>query len=530
MKIIKATAKNFASYRDLEFNFDDVGVVLIQGPTGSGKSTLCDLVPWCFFGVTAKNGAADDVLSWSGGATEATVTLDTVSITRTRGKGRNDLYMTKNGEIIRGKDATDTQKRINETLGMTPELYLSGAYFHEFSQTAQFFTLSAKNRRQITEQIADLGMAANLQIKLSEYKKQLKKDLTKVQEELNITNTLFRNERDRSKDLASKRLRWLGDARRKRNDLIQRRDNFEAQKIKNIETLQSRIKPEADELDAIKIEITKLQTEVKRLQTEKCGTCGAPVNHGEVSKLKDVLHTRITRYHQLENIKETNAQYIAEIKRLKTQENHYQEQIDAFDYSNPYKQLSIVSVRTYKQLANKARNLETELNQLIEKETDAEILSDILDTFRASLIQNSVQQLEDHTNQLLTSHFDAEIKVSFVATDSDKIEIELSKDGNDCTFTQLSKGQRCLLKLCFGASVMELVANRNGLSIPHVFFDEALDGLDDALKLKAFNLLQTIASQHDTVYVVEHSQAFKMMFDTVYTVEMTGQGSKIGKT
>lgn len=46
--------KNFASFRELEFDFSNKGLTLIAGPTGSGKSTLLDAPSWCLFGVTSK--------------------------------------------------------------------------------------------------------------------------------------------------------------------------------------------------------------------------------------------------------------------------------------------------------------------------------------------------------------------------------------------------------------------------------------------------------------------------------------------
>ena len=77
---------------------------------------------------------------------------------------------------------------------------------------------------------------------------------------------------------------------------------------------------------------------------------------------------------------------------------------------------------------------------------------------------------------------------------------------------------------------MQTVANHNGLDFKQLFFDEALDGLDDTLKSKAFNLLQKLSTQYDQIYVVEHSQAFKSLFDTTYAVTLVNGESVIEKT
>jgi ABC-type lipoprotein export system ATPase subunit len=95
---------NFGSYKHLEFDFNSNGLTLISGPTGSGKSTLCDIVPWILFGRTSKGGAVDEVRSWDAEeATTGTLMLHGISITRSRKP--NDLTI----DGRRGKDLNDTQ-------------------------------------------------------------------------------------------------------------------------------------------------------------------------------------------------------------------------------------------------------------------------------------------------------------------------------------------------------------------------------------------------------------------------------------
>ena len=133
MRVIRAIAHNFGSYSVLDFDFTKKGLALISGPTGSGKSTLADIIPWALFGVTAKGGLADEVCSWNSDMpTSVALYLEDLTIVRIRGgkTKSNDLYFYESshendvhGNFTRGKDLKDTQRLINQRLGITPETY-----------------------------------------------------------------------------------------------------------------------------------------------------------------------------------------------------------------------------------------------------------------------------------------------------------------------------------------------------------------------------------------------------------------------
>src|ERR1017187_5196358 len=128
MRILSASATNFASYKELAFDFTNQGLTLVQGATGSGKSTLCDLVPWVLFGTTAKCGTVNDILSWPGDeVTRADVCVEiggvNYYITRTRGPKAKDNDLRWIVDCCwecpkRGKDLVDTQRLINQLLGI----------------------------------------------------------------------------------------------------------------------------------------------------------------------------------------------------------------------------------------------------------------------------------------------------------------------------------------------------------------------------------------------------------------------------
>ena len=154
-------------------------------------------------------------------------------------------------------------------------------------------------------------------------------------------------------------------------------------------------------------------------------------------------------------------------------------------------------------------------------------LYDLSFELRGELLKKAVNQIQSDTNGYLEKYFDAEIRVFFSAEDLDNFDVIIQKSGFECSFKQLSKGQRQLLKLCFAVSIMAASANTAGIHFSNIFMDEALDGLDDDLKIKAFNLLSELESEHESVIIIDHAPAFQNLFSKRYHVTMDSDVSSI---
>lgn len=465
LRILSIHLRNFGSYKSLDFNYESNGLTLIQGSTGSGKSTLCDAIPWVLFGKTAKGGAVDEVRSWTNEAsTEGIVHIYTngeyYGVKRVRGKGNNgnDLYIFDTTEpYIRGKDLNDTQKIINNLLGMDYELYLSGAYFHEFSQSAQFFTTTAKNRRLICEQLVDLSLAKKLQLAVSESSKTTGKDKDKAISSLATLTTNINLLKNMEQKERFKRDDWEKAQKLKLDNTIASYESFEKNRSKII--------------------------------SKKCNSCGTVLQEPKTI------------------IDDSPNPYAERLAALHDDKNPHTG--TAKDFSN--------EIEKYSSLI-KAE--EDSLQTINIKLSDLEQLSEVTDVFRSTLVKTTIVYIEENTNKMLSDFFDAEIRVTLEPSDADKLEVEIYKDGNVASFTQLSKGQRQLLKLTFGLSVMKAVGNHHGIRFNQIFLDEVLTGMDDNLKNKAFKLLEKEATEYDSIYVVEHSNEFKELFINKLTVEL----------
>lgn len=568
MRVKSCTVDNFASYEHLEFDFQDQGLTLIQGPTGSGKSTLCDIIPWVLFGRTAKGGAVTEVLSWPGDkSTSGTLRLSRMTVTRTRGPKPkdNDLSFCPNdGVVTRGKDIPDTQKLINQALGFDIDLYLAGAYLHEFSQTTQFFTTTAKHRRALCEQIADLKLPVELQDKIAFYKKENQTHLEVCQSKISAAskaleylNTRYDSDFKKSTEWAEKfeaKLTFLkikadnfeDERKNKLDNLYTSRDVFETRRSENLVALEGKIKTEMSfirtpEPLAEKIKILEAK-EAELAQASVCTHCGG-------NKENHALNALLKAKHDVSMQLVANTQHMAQLDRLirekkevKATENIFDARIAALTEStNIHLDLAKAHIQEKNPYLENLYDLTAEIQHTaaelslvrdflveVKMETgDLVLLDDIIADFRSVIVKNTIVDIEANTNRLLEKHFDAELRVEFEVQDADKIEVTITKDGNQCVFTQLSKGQRQMLKLAFGVSVMRCVSNHHGLWFNCLFLDEVLDGCDDTVRLKGVRMLEEIALNHESVFLVEHSEAVKAMIDNKYTVSLTNGRSEL---
>lgn len=534
MKVITCQAENFGSYKAVDFTFDSKGVTLIAGPTGSGKSTLCDLIPWILFGVTAKGGKVDEILSWSGGETFGTIGLDIdgLGVQISRSRRPNDLYyrteIDTDAEPIRGKDLQDTQKLINKLIGMDADLYLAGAYFHEFSQTASFFTTTPKNRRAITEQLVDLNLPVILQDRIKTQQKEVKNQLSATDNALFTMNAKVDILSKMCKETKNANDLWSHEQSNKVSILRGKSDNFEITKAHKIRSLEN-------ELNSIRYENPiKYDLHIKSIKVSlqpesvKCVTCGTPkINPSRDADLEKIAELETEQLENSFKLKQHKA-ITTQVNELKDSANFYKEQIaDILTQTNPH---THQLVRLSKDLSIQTSHLNIMTDSLIllkDQELNFDLLSDAVNRFRAELVETTIKDLEALTNQHLYNYFDREIKLALTILDTDKLDVNITKDNNDASFTQLSKGQRCMLKFSFGAAVIQTIQQRHALSFNQLFFDEALDGLDDNNKLKAIKLLETLAVNDSSVYIVEHSEGIKGMIDQKINVELIDGRSEI---
>lgn len=543
MKLLKAEVRNFGSYRHLEFDFNDLGLALVHGATGSGKSTLQDIICWVLFGVTAKDGNADEVRSWTNPdePTVATLTVldergQTIKIDRVRGKPyQNDLYwevVSGDGtdyyhKINRGKDLTETQKLLEQRLGVSKDLYVAGAYYNEFSPTGAFFTAKAKDRRELFEKLADLELPKTIAERTSDVRKSTKKELDSTTRLLDSITGRLESLRSSHKGSIVRRDTWDVHHAGSISVLADKSKNFEVEKAEKVKKIDEKIarferdiKLQQKDLNRSRESIVKTLVESPAELCKECGQTNKKVSLAN-SQLKEIDL-------RLQVLRTTHNPFLAAVDQAMILDNPYEEQLVSEQVKiNPFDdQISKIGTEI-DELGDKLSQLTAQRSELEQKISDLTQLNDLSFILRKTLLVRSVKEIEDMTNKYLERHFESELRVGFELEDSDDLNILITKNGYPGVYRQMSKGQRQLLRLCFSVSVMKATANRAGVHFDLLCFDEALDGMDADLKIKAFGLFQELELDHKSILVVEHSTEFKALFDKSYLVTIENDTSTI---
>lgn len=534
MRFIKVVAENFSSYNKLEFDFSDTGLSLIHGPTGAGKSTLMDLPCWALFGITAKDGNVDEIRSWNSPNSPTTVTLDLtidagtqLSVTRIRGtQKQNDLYFTENGLQIRGKDTTETQQLLNNRLGVTAELFLRAAYFSEFSPTGAFFMAKAKDRKQLFEIITDLSFPILIQQKANDKKIVTKKKHLEVKNYASKLSAKSDQLVEFIADTNRKHTSWIQDRKVKIKSLELQSNSFEETKTSQIAALELK-ESRWNEEHLRKLALAKGKAAKLHPVTSdaKCPTCG---NLDESVELHNLKISQVSN--EIQRLEQEVNPYITQVASAKVSVNTFSDKIEYLTTMNSPFEAQLVDLENQKvKLAEEAKTTEEKSLALDGSLNRLENLQSIAQDLKSHLLHNSIQCIQDNVNKYLEDYFESQFTITFTIQDDSDLDIQIFKNGHVCVYTQLSKGQRGLLKLVFSVAVMQAASNTSGVHFDNLFFDEPTDGTDNDLKTKSYRLFEELSKTHQSVLIIDHSDSLKNLFNNQYEVELVGDSSEISK-
>lgn len=168
----KAKGKNFGSYEKVKINFDETGIVVVQGinydrstncSNGSGKTTIFQLLPVALFGRNFKDQKSDAWANrWRKGSATAVVVGKTVNgntIRIKRGRRPPLLTLKVNGidksSGMKSNEKTGTQALIEQATGFTWST-LANAVYIDRSVANAFLSGTKKQRTEVLSRFQNL--------------------------------------------------------------------------------------------------------------------------------------------------------------------------------------------------------------------------------------------------------------------------------------------------------------------------------------------------------------------------------------
>lgn len=139
IRIRKISIHNFGSIADLDYQWDNRGINIIQGKNGSGKTTLISSLVWVLFGQSLKGTIEPWVNKGNGTKVELFLTKGEkeIRIVRCRDykakiegqKGNSKVFLWVNGEQTSDRDKSDVNRSIIEILGINYNVFKNTVLF-----------------------------------------------------------------------------------------------------------------------------------------------------------------------------------------------------------------------------------------------------------------------------------------------------------------------------------------------------------------------------------------------------------------
>ena len=276
MKLCKLKLKNLNSFRkNIEIDFEDsplgdASLVAITGPTGAGKTTLLDAICVALYGKTPRlsgnqnqhprhlishgkmEGFAEVHFEANGARYHATWSI------KRKGSPKAQLF-DDSGELI----TTKVAQEVGSILGFDFDTFKRSIMLAQ-GEFAAFLRADLKDRREILEKTAGIGIYNKLNDKLNEKENEVRKTYEHLNLKLDVMPAVSRN----GITLLEKELDKLNESAKEfdgRNRKIQKEIESEKKRKEDYEKLQSS-KKRQEELSNQQPDINALQAEVENAQ------------------------------------------------------------------------------------------------------------------------------------------------------------------------------------------------------------------------------------------------------------------------
>lgn len=461
MEWTKVYAQNFLSFEEIILDLKDRGIVLVEGvnltsskfrSNGSGKSSLLEPILYGAYDTTSKGLKADDIINRQVGKNtvvilEGTKGKDKYRIERYRKhtKHKNKVKLFCNNEEITAKSAADTNKMIQDLIGVDYNTFVNSIMFSQGSGAGRFAIATDKEKKEILENLVNLQIYVNAQEIAKNRAKAKQAEIDEKKREIerldwDLSNITSREQEDQqryqtTKNMIEQEEQSYLDKKEEMEQYIQTQGAVKLQLIDEVTKLQAELEkvssvnvanPHQERVDKLtqalnicrnkKSELTYQQNEiVKKYQQLKtntnCPVCGNLLDEAhrekEMAELKEQLRPIVI---ELNNTNQTIEQFEAAYNE--TYQLYAQVKADQDNVVSEYRALT-------NQIATKEQQIQQYSNQLEAYRTQ---LSNIQGTINK--LKNVPEPTPRENERLSIQEKKQALREQMLALEKDKTKLE----------------------------------------------------------------------------------------------------------
>lgn len=537
--------KNFLSSGNnwTEVPLDKSRHTLVVGSNGSGKSTILDAISFALFGKAHRAINKPQLINSINGKqceVEVEFTIGSKNYRVARGLKPHKFEIFLNGSLLnQNSHNKEYQKVLEQNI-----LKLTHKTFHQVvvlgsSSFIPFMQLSAFNRREVIEDLLDIGVFSKMNGLLKERNSVLKEKINQAYHDIEINETKTEAQKKYIRDIS----KLNHDAKQEKEELIQRykdekEEHFAAiaalnvKVLANNEGLQEENLAAITRVDDLRQANTEIQTKIKALVKEtkfyeshsSCPTCEQDIDEelkrGKLEQAKKTAAEFQSRLTEIAAKTEKATERLDECKRRQdlsfgwgTEIQSLNDlitkcdseiQIAQWDLENLSDDKSDLAKANddYDALVKEYHNLMESRNKLNDQAAYNSVIAEMLkDTgIKTKIVKQYLPVINKLVNQYLSI---LDFYVHFDLNESFQETIR-SRHRDSFTYDSFSEGEKQRIDLALLFTWRQVAKMKNSISTNLLILDETFDSsLDEAGIENLMKIIHTLGEDTNT-FIISH--------------------------
>jgi len=546
--MINFTAVRYKNFLSTGNNWTDIKLntskhTLVVGQNGSGKSTMLDAISFALFGKAHRNINKPQLVNSINDKkceveVEFTIGSKNYRVFRGLKPGKFEIYV--DGTLLnQNSHNKEYQKVLEQNI-----LKLTHKTFHQVvvlgsSSFIPFMQLSAFNRREVIEDLLDIGVFSKMNALLKERNSVLKEKINQAYHDIEINETKTEAQKKYIRDIS----KLNHDAKQEKEELIQRykdekEEHFAAiaalnvKVLANNEGLQEENFAATNEVHDLREANTEIQTKIKALVKEtkfyedhsSCPTCEQDINEElKRGKLEQAKKTAAEFQSRLTEIAAQSEKATERLKECQDRQSlsfgwgteiqslndlvtkcDSEIQIAQWDLDNLSDDKSDLAKANddYDTLVKEYHDLMESRNKLNDQAAYNSVIAEMLkDTgIKTKIVKQYLPVINKLVNQYLSI---LDFYVHFDLNESFQETIR-SRHRDSFTYDSFSEGEKQRIDLALLFTWRQVAKMKNSISTNLLILDETFDSsLDEAGIENLMKIIHTLGDDTN-VFIISH--------------------------